>query len=371
MSLEKEANSSFKTQWLAIGSVLLFLAGKLKWLLVVLKFFKFSTLISLFISLGAYAWAYGWKFAVALVYLLFLHEMGHLYAAKRKGIPTSNAIFLPFVGALVALKEEPKSAKDEAYLAYGGPLLGTIAFLPAIPLYILTQEPFWALVITIGAMINFFNLIPVHPLDGGRIVTVISTKFWILGIIVMIVYLFNKPNPILSIFLIFGVIKCWEQFRKDIHFIQTNIENKLYQEAIEELERYDALTSYEQAQLLEAWKEEKINARQLLLNMRKIYLPFLEDQKKEEKYRLEFLVRIRTEMIDLKEAYDNGPKIEKYRQEIQNNRDNMQKKAIYYHSDWNTKVLWLALYVGLALVLLGGTMYGSEIMQKQQHLLNR
>lgn len=42
----------------------------------------------------------------------------------------------------------------------------------------MTKEPFWALVILLGSMINFFNLIPVSPLDGGRIISVVSTKIW-------------------------------------------------------------------------------------------------------------------------------------------------------------------------------------------------
>ena len=150
--------------WLSLGAIGLFFLGKMKWLFALLKIAKVGSLISIFVSLGAYALVYGWKFALALVYLIYIHEMGHLLAAKRKGIKTSNAIFIPFVGALIALKEEPKNANQEAYLAFGGPLLGTLAFLPAIPLFMMTENPFWLLVITLGAMINLFNLMPVHPL---------------------------------------------------------------------------------------------------------------------------------------------------------------------------------------------------------------
>ncbi|MGE6378910.1 site-2 protease family protein [Peribacillus muralis] len=64
---------------------------------------------------------YGWNFAVALVHQIHIHEMGHLLVAKRKGIKMANAIFIPFVGALIALKEEPKNANQEADLAFGGP----------------------------------------------------------------------------------------------------------------------------------------------------------------------------------------------------------------------------------------------------------
>ncbi|MCK9911988.1 hypothetical protein MXD81_22730, partial [Microbacteriaceae bacterium K1510] len=85
------------------------------------------------------------------VYLIFVHEMGHLVAAKQKGIRTSPAVFIPFVGALISMKEQPRDAATEAYLAYGGPLAGLISFLPAIPLYVWTGEPFWAMVVSLGA----------------------------------------------------------------------------------------------------------------------------------------------------------------------------------------------------------------------------
>ncbi|GAA3328042.1 hypothetical protein GCM10020331_070420 [Ectobacillus funiculus] len=62
------------------------------------KIFKFSTLFSMFLSIGAYAIVYGWKFAVALVALLAIHEGGHGVAARMKGIPTSPALFIPFMG---------------------------------------------------------------------------------------------------------------------------------------------------------------------------------------------------------------------------------------------------------------------------------
>ena len=104
------------------------LLSKLKWVFAIFKLAKFSTVFSMFLSLGAYAVIYGWQFGVALIYLLFIHEMGHLWAAKRKGIPTSPAIFIPFMGALIGMKEMPKNAKDEAYIAYMGPLFGLLSF---------------------------------------------------------------------------------------------------------------------------------------------------------------------------------------------------------------------------------------------------
>ncbi|WP_370529767.1 site-2 protease family protein [Alkalihalobacillus sp. AL-G] len=187
---------------LAIGA---FFATKLKWAIAILKLAKFSTLISLFISLWAYAVFFGWKFAVALIYLLFVHEMGHLICARRKGIKTTPAVFIPFMGAVIGLKEQPKTAKDESYIAYGGPLAGVVSIIPALILYSITQYELWALVILLGAMLNLFNLIPVSPLDGGRILAVVSTKIWFFGLLFMGVYLFFNFHPMIVLIMIFGL----------------------------------------------------------------------------------------------------------------------------------------------------------------------
>ncbi|MCP8968686.1 site-2 protease family protein [Ectobacillus ponti] len=199
--------------WGIVSAIGVFLLSKLKWVLGIVKLAKFSTAFSMLLSLGAYAAVYGWKFGVALVYLLFVHEMGHVWAARRLRLPTSPALFLPFVGAVVGLKQMPKNARDEAFLAYMGPLFGLLSFLPAIPLYIWTGEPFWALVIVLGGSINFFNLIPVSPLDGGRIAGAISTKLWVVGLIILLVYAVAAFS-IMGFFLVLLGVSTWFSLRK-------------------------------------------------------------------------------------------------------------------------------------------------------------
>lgn len=58
-----------KGLWGVIVAIGLFLLSKLKWVFAIFKLAKFSTVFSMFLSLGAYAVIYGWKFGVALVYL--------------------------------------------------------------------------------------------------------------------------------------------------------------------------------------------------------------------------------------------------------------------------------------------------------------
>src|SRR6266568_4607922 len=79
------------------------------------------------ISVVAYSFLFGWPFAIGLVALLFLHEMGHAIVMKLKGIPVGGMIFIPMLGAAVFMNQMPKNAKDEAEVGIAGPIAGAIA----------------------------------------------------------------------------------------------------------------------------------------------------------------------------------------------------------------------------------------------------
>ena len=124
MKVAEQTKTSKKGGLGIITAIGLLILSKLKWVVGLLKFSKFgATFISMIISLFAYAVLFGYKFAIAIVYLIFVHEMGHLIFAKIKGLKTSPAIFLPFMGAVIAHKR-PDEVKTEAFIAYGGPLFG-------------------------------------------------------------------------------------------------------------------------------------------------------------------------------------------------------------------------------------------------------
>ncbi|MFB4167389.1 hypothetical protein [Virgibacillus sp. JSM 102003] len=100
-------------------------------------------------------------------------------------------------------------------MAYGGPLAELISILPAFALYTSTVDPYWALVIQLGALINLFNLFSVSQLDGGRIVSVLSPNIWLVGLLVLIPILFISPDPILILVFIFGLVTWWKQFKQN------------------------------------------------------------------------------------------------------------------------------------------------------------
>jgi len=209
--------------------VLLLILGKLKFLLIILKLGKFaSTLGSMFIMIFIYAQMFGWAYGLGFVLLIFAHEMGHYIVAKNVDIDVSGPVFIPFVGAFINMREQPKNALIEAKIAAGGPILGSLAALACVLFYMLTSNSLFLALAYSGFMINLFNLIPLHPLDGGRIVTAISPKIWFIGIPILLFVSIKFFNPILILFLIMGCVQAFKQWKKpNEDYYNTSITTKI------------------------------------------------------------------------------------------------------------------------------------------------
>ncbi len=174
---------------------------------------KAKFLLSFFISAGVYIWIGGLWFGIGLVLLLFVHEMGHVIEAKRQGLPVSAPVFIPFMGALITLKQMPHDAWREARLAIAGPLLGSAG---ALALYIAgvaaDSRPLKALAF-LGFFLNLFNLLPVIPLDGGRISAALHPALWFVGFLGLLGLVFYRPNPILIIILLLSASELWRRWK--------------------------------------------------------------------------------------------------------------------------------------------------------------
>lgn len=126
--------------------------------------------------------------AITFVVLMLVHEMGHVIATRYYRMSASPPIFIPFMGAVINLRESPPNAWVESVIGMGGPFLGTIGALGCYVLALsfpagseLQRE---LLVGTqLAFILNLFNLLPVPPLDGGRITAAITPWLWILGLI--------------------------------------------------------------------------------------------------------------------------------------------------------------------------------------------
>ena len=195
-----------------IAAVLVVLVTKGKAILLLLPKLKiFTTSASMLVSIAAYAWIWGWAFAVGFVLLLLIHEMGHVIQLRREGVEASAPMFIPFLGAVIAAKSMGDDAAAEARVGLAGPILGTIASLVPLGIWLATGEEFWQALAYVGFFLNLLN--PVLPLDGGRAMAALSPWVWAVGYAALVALTFAFPNPILILVLIFGGYESWRRFK--------------------------------------------------------------------------------------------------------------------------------------------------------------
>lgn len=174
-------------------------------------------------SAGAYTSLFGWKAALMILALLFFHESGHLWAMKRRGMKTKGMYFIPFLGAAAVPDEEFPSREAENYVALMGPTVGLVLSGLAYVGYFLTDDLEFTAAAGWMALINLLNLLPIMPLDGGRVLRSIafSSSSWqgivitgigmAVGIIAAVVkglWLFVALIPI-------GILEVLWDFRKE------------------------------------------------------------------------------------------------------------------------------------------------------------
>ena len=189
---------------LAKAKALIFLLPKLKLL---------ATFGSMLVSIAAYGLLFGLPFAAGFVLLLLLHEIGHVIQLRREGIKASAPMFIPFLGAVISAKSMGRDAAAEARVGLAGPVLGTVASLVPLAIWLLTGSDFWRALAYIGFVLNLFNLLPVVPLDGGRAMAALSPAVWLVGLGGLVALTIFYPSPILLLILILGGMESWRRWK--------------------------------------------------------------------------------------------------------------------------------------------------------------
>ena len=198
----------------AIGLLLAKLGAKAKLLLVALPKLKLLTTSgSMLVSIVAYQLIFGWAFAVGFVLLLLVHELGHVFQLRREGVKASAPMFIPFLGAVISAKSMGKDAAAEARVGLAGPVLGSIASLVPLALWLATGDDFWRALAYIGFFLNLFNLLPVVPLDGGRAMAALSPWVWFAGLVALVAMAVLFPNPILILIILLGGMESWRRWK--------------------------------------------------------------------------------------------------------------------------------------------------------------
>ena len=207
----KEIGKKLIAPLAAIGALL----AKFKFLaLALFKFKIFATSGTMLVSIAAYAWIWGWRFAVGFVLLILVHELGHVFELRRQGVPASAPLFIPFLGAVVGMKQMPADAWKEARVALAGPILGTLGSVVVWGFGEALDSPFLIALAFTGFFLNLFNLLPIVPLDGGRAVAAVHPALWAVGLAGLVALAFWHPNPILILILVVGALELWRRWRE-------------------------------------------------------------------------------------------------------------------------------------------------------------
>lgn len=200
------------------------LFGKTKYVLAALKVTKLASLGSMVVSIGAYSMVFGWPYAVGMVGLIFVHECGHAAVMHARGLPFSPMVFIPFMGAVIATKEHPRDAWEDAVIAAGGPIAGSLAAGLVAGAASVTQSPLLFALADFGYMINLFNLLPIGSMDGGRWTGALSKYAGVAGSALggYICYTGVVANPLFYLIWLAGSYETFQRLFNPQHHLPPN-----------------------------------------------------------------------------------------------------------------------------------------------------
>lgn len=171
-------------------------------------------------SVGIYAIFFKWEFAFILVLILVVHELGHVWAMYRAGMRIRGVYLIPFFGAATVTDDIWPSWETLAKVNLAGPLWGTYMTGACLLIYMFFPSPFWITAAVWSALLNVLNLLPIQPLDGGRVLSAIayslrSTMGFVCTILILagsIVFSLSFEFVLLYIFSLIGVAEFFKEY---------------------------------------------------------------------------------------------------------------------------------------------------------------
>jgi len=129
-----------------------------------------------------------------VVLILFIHEMGHFIAMKIFGYNGVNMFFIPLMGAMVTGEKDRISQLQRAIIVLAGPVPGVLIGCGVIAYAQSIGHNGAAVAGFMFLFINVLNLLPLDPLDGGKLIETlffssnekIKQVFIVLSVVIMI-----------------------------------------------------------------------------------------------------------------------------------------------------------------------------------------
>jgi Zn-dependent protease len=170
---------------------------------------------SMALSIAAYAIKAPLPLVLGFVLIVLIHEIGHAVVIRAKGLRAGVMVFIPFVGGAVTLKDQPRSAYDDAQIGLAGPIAGTFACLVVLQIYKWTNAPLYLAIAAAGFAVNLLNLLPIGMLDGGRISAAVTKWMWVFGGGALVYKVVKQPNPLMLIVLLLVAFQVYASIQRE------------------------------------------------------------------------------------------------------------------------------------------------------------
>lgn len=170
---------------------------------------------SMLVTIAAYATKFRLGLVIGFVLITVIHEIGHAVVIRAKGLRTGFMVFIPFVGGAVTLRDQPRSAYDDALIGLAGPIAGTFASLLSLLIFKWNDNPLYLLVALVGFGINLLNLLPIGVFDGGRISAAVTKWMWVFGGSFLVYHAVHRPNPLTILVLILAVFQVYASILRE------------------------------------------------------------------------------------------------------------------------------------------------------------
>lgn len=170
---------------------------------------------SMALSIAAYATKAPLPLVVGFAIIILIHEIGHAVVIRAKGLRAGMMVFIPFIGGAVTIKDQPRSAYDDAQIGLAGPIAGTFASLVVLQIYKWTDAPLYLAIAAAGFAVNLLNLLPIGMLDGGRISAAVTKWMWVFGGGALIYKMARQPNPLMLVVLLLVAFQVYASIQRE------------------------------------------------------------------------------------------------------------------------------------------------------------
>ena len=172
--------------------------------------------------------------------LLLIHECGHFFTALLFKWPTEKIVFYPFGGISKFSHDINCSLKEEILVLLMGPIMQLIGYYFLLSLDIFIN--YYQVITTINYSILIFNLLPIYPLDGGRLLHCFICYFtsynlsfkiiyflsYFLLLIILLIFIYNPSLNLLIVFVLLLIKLIKEQKLTNYYKEKFFLERYLY-----------------------------------------------------------------------------------------------------------------------------------------------